>query len=135
MKELTEEDFMIVVEQSKRGSNSSIFSKRDYSVLECAMTCDRMAKLLVRFFNVMIKSNHFPCGQLCVLDIMIEKEKVNRASEIRVMQTIEADLQLFMRIFLRFRIVNNYENYMRMSNDKYGSRKGYSIDSALLENF
>ena len=66
---------------------------------------------------------------------MIEKEKVNRASEIRVMQTIEADLQLFMRIFLRFRIVNNYENYMRMSNDKYGSRKGYSIDSALLENF
>ena len=38
-----------------------------------------------------------------------------------------------MRVFLRNRVEGRCENDKRLSNDNYGSRKGYSIESALLE--
>ena len=64
---------------------------------------------------------------------MIEKGKGDKMNKFRVMQIIEADLQLLMRIFLRLRIEENYEDDKRMSKHNYGSRKFYSIESLLLE--
>ena len=84
MKELTDVEFRTVVQQSQRRSTSSIFSKRDYSVHKCAMHCERMVKVLVRFYNTMIKHNHFPSRWLNVLDVMIEKGKGNKVNKLRV---------------------------------------------------
>ena len=71
-KEVTEEEFRKLVKQSKRRSKSSMFSKRDCSVNECAMSCDRIVKTLVRFCNTIAKHNHFPSRWLDSLDAMIE---------------------------------------------------------------
>ena len=46
-------------------------------------------------------------------------------SKLRVMQIAEANLQLLLRIFLRLRIEESYENH--------SSRKGRSIESSLQE--
>ena len=107
MKELAEEDFRTLSKQSKRRSASSIFSKRDYSVCKCAMCCERTVKVLLRFYNVMIKHNHFPSRYLDMLDVMIEKGKGNKINKLRVMKIIEAYLQLLVRKVLGLRIVEN----------------------------
>ena len=85
MKELIEAEFRIVVKKSKRKSTSSTFSKRDHSLHKCAMHCERMAMVLVRFYNAIIKHNQFLSRWFCVLDVMIEKGKVNRINKLRVM--------------------------------------------------
>ena len=54
-------------------------------------------------------------------------------NKLRVMQMIEDDLKFPMRIFLGLRIENNYETDRRTSKHNHGSRKGFSIDSSLLE--
>ena len=50
-----------------------------------------------------------------------------------MIQIIEADLQLLMRIFLGLRIERKLEKDKRLSKHNHGSRKGYSVESALLE--
>ena len=97
--ELTEEEFRTVAKQFKRRGTSSIFSKIDYSVCKCVMNCERMAKVVARFYNEMIKHNYFPSRWLDVLDVTIEKVKGSKTNKLRVIQIIEADLQLLIRIF------------------------------------
>ena len=87
-----------------------MFSKRDYSVCERTTHSDRMVKVLVTFYNVIIKHNHFLTRWLVVLDVIIEKGNGNKINKLRVMQIIEADLQLIMRIFLRNAIEGRCEN-------------------------
>ena len=82
-----------------------------------------MAKVLVRFYNIIKKRNHFPSRWLDALDMMIEKGKGNKTNKLRVTQMIEADLQLIMRIFLGLRVAKNYKNHDRTSKHDYGSRK------------
>ena len=67
------------------------------------MNCERMVKVLVRFYNVIMKHNHFPSRWLCVPCVMIEKGKGNKINKLRVTQIIEADLQLIMRTLLGLR--------------------------------
>ena len=50
-----------------------------------------------------------------------------------MLEMIEANLQLVMRIFLGSRINERIENDARISKRNYGSRSGYSIENALLE--
>ena len=57
--------------QSKRRRTSSMFSKRDYSMCECAMHYERMVKVLVRFYSMFIKHNHFPLRWLDVLNAIM----------------------------------------------------------------
>lgn len=89
---------------------------------ERAINSDRMVKVLFEFYNVIIKHNHFLTIWLDVLDVMIEKGKGNKINKLRVMQLIETDLQLIMRIFLRNTIEGRYENNKRLSKHNHGSR-------------
>ena len=86
---------------------------------ECAICYEKIAKYLVRFYNAIIKHNHFLSRWLDVLDMMIEKVKVNWINKLIVMQIIEADLQLLMRIFLGLRISDEYSNDRRTSKHNY----------------
>ena len=97
------------------------------------MKSHRIMKVLVTFFNVIIKHNHFLNRWLDVLDVMIEKGKGNKINKLRVIQTLEEDSQLMMRIFLRKLIEGRYESDKRLYKHEYWSRKGYSIESASLE--
>ena len=87
-----------------------------------------MIKILVRFYDVIIKHNHFLSRRLDVLDAMMQKEKGNKINKLIVMQTIGADLQLLMRMFLGLRASDDYENDIRISKHNHGSRKWCPID-------
>ena len=99
VKQVSEEEFRVVVKISKRRSTSSTFSKIDFSTCKCAMNCELITKVLLISYDVMLKCNHFPSRQLDVLDAMIEKVKVNVINKLRNMQKIEVDLQLLMGMF------------------------------------
>ena len=76
--------FELVVKEAKRKSTSSIFSKRGYSVCKCVLKSVRMVKVLVKFYNVIIKHKHYPARWLDMLDTMIEKGKGSLVSKLRV---------------------------------------------------
>ena len=101
------------MKQLKRRSTSKKFCKRDYSAHKCATHCERMIKVLVRHFIVMLKHKYFPSRWLDVLDVMTENWKVHKINKLRIKQIIEEDLQLLMRIFLGIRTKESYENDKR----------------------
>ena len=111
-----------------------MFSKRYYSTYECAINCERMIKMLVRCYNVMLKKNHYPPRLLNVLDAIIKKVKGNAINKISILHVIKEDLTFLMKIFLGIRIEENYENDKKISKHNYGSRESSSIESVSLEN-
>jgi hypothetical protein len=102
-------------------------------VCKCALESDRVVAVLVKFYNIVIKYNHYPSRWLKVVDVMLEKGKGPRLKKLRILEMIEADLQLVMRVFLGIRMNDRIEMDSRVSKYNYGSRKGYSIENALLE--
>ena len=64
---------------------------------------------------------------------MIGKGKGLVLGKLRIITLIEANLQFIMRIFLGDDIEEMIEDDNRFSKANYGSRKNYSIESALLE--
>ena len=82
---------------------------------------------------MIVKKGFYPTRQLQVLDMMIEKGKGPVLSKLQMIQLIEADLQLLMRIFLMLRNVGVIEQDKRLSKFNYGSRKIYPIEEVLLE--
>lgn len=64
---------------------------------------------------------------------MLDKGKGPIIKKLRVIQLMEADLQLIMWIFLGQRNIGRIENDLRLSKFNYSSRKGNSIDEIILE--
>ena len=63
----------------------------------------------------------------------LEKGKGPRLKKLRMLEMIEAGLQLFMRTCLGSRMNKRVELENRVSKHNHGSRKGCSIENALLE--
>ena len=82
---------------------------------------------------MIVKEKYFPVRWLKILDITIEKGKGQILGKLRIIQLIEVDLQLLMRIFLLAEDEENIENDERISKVNYGSHENYSIESAILE--
>ena len=53
--------------------------------------------MLVKCYIILIKCNHYPSRWLKVVDVMLEKGKGARLKKLRILEMIEADLQLVMR--------------------------------------
>ena len=92
-----------------------------------------MVDVLVKFCNVIIKHNHNPRRWLKVVDVVIEKGKGPRIDKLRILEMIEANLQLVMRILLGSRMNERIETDARVSKCNYGSRSGHSIENELVE--
>ena len=58
---------------------------------------------------------------------MLDKGKGSVLEKLRIIQLIEANFQLIMRIFLGYRMDQSIENDIRISKSNFDSRKGYSI--------
>ena len=58
---------------------------------------------------------------------MLDKGKGSMLEKLRIIQLIEANFQLIMRIFLGYRMDQSIENDIRISKFNFDSRKGYSI--------
>ena len=122
-----------MVRKAKKRSTSSMFLIRDCSVFECALESERIVEVLVKFYNVIIKCNHYLRRWLKFVDVMLEKVKGPRLKKLRMLQIIEADLQLVIRTILGSRMNERVESHARLSKYYYGSRKGCSIENELLE--
>ena len=64
---------------------------------------------------------------------MIEKGIGPTLGKLYIIQLIEVDLQLLIRVFMSHRNQGKIENDNRISKCNYGSRCNYSIESAILE--
>ena len=132
-REIYDYDWEKVVKRSKRCSASLIFSNRTYAVYKCALMSERMTSILVSFYNLIIKRGYFPKRWLDILDVMIGKGKGMLLGKLRIITLIEADLQYLMRIYLGDEDEEIIENDSCFSKANYGSRRNYSIETALLE--
>ena len=63
----------------------------------------------------------------------VEKRERSTFKKIRILEMIEADLQLVMRMHLWGWTNERVESDKRSSKQNYGSREGHSIENALLE--
>ena len=70
---------------------------------------------------------------LDIVDVTLEKGKGPRLDKLRIIQLIEGDLQLLMRICVSNRTTEYAEQSNRLSTANYGNRKGYDINTAILE--
>ena len=92
-----------------------------------------MTRILVRFYNTVMKKGCYLKRWVKLLAVILEKGKGPIIGKLRTIQLIEADLQLLMRIFIGMRAEFNLENDNRMLKFNYGSRSHYSIENAILE--
>ena len=130
---ITGNDWVKVVKKSKRRSASSIFSRRTYAVYKCALDSERMMDIFVRYYNLLVKNGYYPKRWLDILDSMLGKGKGFVLGKLRIITLIEADWQYVMRMFLDDGDEEIIEDDSRFSKSNYGSRKNYSIETALLE--
>ena len=68
-----------------------------------------------------------------MLETCIEKGKGPLLGKLRNLQLIEGGLQIMMRMFLSAEETETIENDDRFSKGNYGSRRKYSIETAILE--
>ena len=83
--------------RANKRSMSSIFSIRDYYFCECVVESDIIAEVLVKFYNVVIRRNHYLRRCLKVADAMLEKVKVLHFKELKILEMIEVDLKLVIK--------------------------------------
>jgi len=126
-------DWERVVKKSKKRSASSIFSKRTYVVYKCALESEQMMDILVAYYNIIIAKGYYPKWWLKILDTMLGKGKEMIVGKLRMITLIEADLQNIMRIYLEDSDEEMIESDDRFAKSNYGSRKNYSIETAILE--
>ena len=89
---ITIKEWKFIVVKVKKRSALSIFSYFNYAICKCAIGSDRMNKILIKYYNLIIKQYHFLSRWLKILDIMIEKVKEPIVGKLRTIQLIEANL-------------------------------------------
>ena len=63
-----------------------------------------------------------------ILEVMIEKSKGVKLGKLRVIQLIEADLQIIMRLSIKNRNIGKIEQDKRISKSNFESRSKYLIE-------
>ena len=67
---------------------------------KCVVLNKRMLKIVLLFYNMILKQRYCPNRWLKILEICIGKGKGPILRKLRNLQLIEEDLQLMMKIFL-----------------------------------
>lgn len=67
------------------------------------------------------------------METVLEKGKGPVLGKLRIIQLIEDDLQLAIRVLLTHRSSVNAEIFPRLSKQNFGNRKGYDINTAILQ--
>ena len=92
-----------------------------------------MTEILVPYYNILIHKGYYPKQWLKILDTMLVKGKGMILGKLRTIMLIKEDLQYYLRIYLEDLKKEIIESNKRFSKLNYGSRKNYSIETAILE--
>ena len=112
---------------------SSVFSKRIYVVYKIIARNNRFIYVLLLFYNLVLKKGIVLNRWRNILDAILEKGKGPVLGKLRIIELIEGDLQIIIRMYVGWRNNKNIKSDSRLSKFNFRSRKHYSIDSALLE--
>ena len=130
---ITADDWEREVRRSKKQSVSSVFSRRTCSVYKCALQCVRMTAIFVCFYNALLKQCYYPKRWQAQVETTLEKGKGPIIGKLRTVTLIEGDLQINMRMQMATGEEELIESDNRFSTANYGSRKNYSIETAILQ--
>ena len=92
-----------------------------------------MTAILVTMLNIFLKRRYYPKRWLKLLEVSLEKGKGPIVGKLRNITLIEGDMQIGMRIALNSKGQELIENDQRFSKANFGSRKNYSINTAILQ--
>ena len=126
-------DWRIVVKGSNKNSVSSVFSQRTYVVYKLVVDNEEFMDMLIMFYNLAIAKGIVLNRWRYVLDTMLDKGKGLVLGKLRIIELIEGDLQLIIRMYAGLRNNVNIKKDSRLSNFNFGSRQNYSIESVFLE--
>ena len=76
---------------------------------KCRLCSEKLTKLLVVYYNIIINKGFYLSRWLQVLDVMLKKGKGLVLDKLRTIQLIEADLQLLIWIFITLRNTDSIE--------------------------
>ena len=122
-----------MVKSSNKNSVSSVFSKRTHIVHKLVVDNEEFIGMLLMFYNLTILIGIVLNRWRSVLDTMLDKEKGLVLGKLLIIELIEGDLQLIIRLHAGLRNNRNIEKDSRLSKFNFGSRQDYSIESVLLE--
>ena len=91
-------------------------SMRDHYACECALETEQIVEVLVQFYNIITKDNHYPKRWPKVANVMLEKGKGYQLKKLKIFEMTEANLKLVMRIHLGTRMNERVESNARLSN-------------------
>ena len=90
---------------------------------KCVLHSLRMKEILAKFFNMIIERKYYPKRQKKILDVIIEKGKGPILGKLRIMQLIDADIQILIRICIGKQNDNSIENNGKFSKYNCSLRK------------
>ena len=120
-------------EKIKKEKRIFCFSHRTYVVYKLLLANEEFTQILITFYNIVIEKGIILERWRNMIDTMIEKGKRPYIDKLRIIELIEGDLQLIIRIYVGLRNDRNIQKNKNISYFNFGSRKNYSIKSALLE--
>jgi len=120
--QVTTDEWRTVVHKAKKQSLSSVFSKKNYSLYKYSIQSELITELLVKYYNAIIIKEFYSLRWLKTLNIILEKGKGPVLGKLRMIQLIEADFQLIMRIFLKLRNKGKIEKDQHLSKFNIGSK-------------
>ena len=94
---------------------------------------EEFVEVLILFCNLVIQKEIVLKRWRSVLDAMLEKGKGPLLGKLRVIDLIEGDLLILVRMHAGLRYENNAKKDRRLSHFNFGSRKHCSIESASLK--
>ena len=118
---------------TNKRSSSLISSNRAYPIYKCAINSPKINFILESYYNTIVKVKFYSTRWLKILDVMIEKGKSPTIGKLRTIQLIEKDIELLIRVFELLRNAGKTKTNNILSKSNFGSRKKYSIESAILD--
>ena len=97
---MTLEGLKSVVKKVKKRSMSSVFSKRTYVVHKMVIDNDEFLEILTLFYNLVIINGIVLDRWRNIIDTILDKGKGPLLSKLRIIELIEGDLQLIIRLYV-----------------------------------
>ena len=129
---ITNEEFIAGIKGISEGKTSSQ-SGRHYSMYKALVAFPFTTQIIVKLISTSVENNIIINRWKKVLQIMLCKVPGNYSIEkMRVINLIEADINMFFRLIWGKKFVNNIIKHNQFIPEQMGNRPGYQCSSAVL---
>ena len=130
--EVTDAEFIAGIKSISEGKSSSQ-SGRHYSMYKALLAFPFTVQVMVKMINFCVKNNIILQRWKKILQVMLCKIPGNfQLDKMRVINLIEADINMFLRLTWGKKFVRNILKYDQFLPEQMGNRPGYQCSSAVL---